>query len=59
MDFLDIPTLMTLVKARAVQFSSEHPQHSDDVSTIVRQLDRITSDLRSAVYVRQNAERGW
>ena len=59
MDFLDIPTVITLVKARAVQFSCEHPQHSEDVSTFVRELDRITSELRSAVYARQKAERGW
>ncbi len=59
MDFLDIPTVITLVKARAVQFSSEHPQHSEDVSTFVRELDRIMSELRTAVYARQKAERGW
>lgn len=58
MDFLDIPTVVELVRARAVQFSNEHPQHSEDVNTFVRELSRITSELRSAVYARQKAERG-
>jgi ABC-type Zn uptake system ZnuABC Zn-binding protein ZnuA len=59
MDFLDIPNVITLVKYQAERFSSEHPQHSEDVSTFVRELDRITSELQSAVYARQKAERGW
>ena len=59
MSFLDIPTGIMLVKASAAQFSSEHPQHSEDVSAFVRELDRIMSELRSAVYARQKAERGW
>jgi len=53
MDFLDIPNVITLVKYQAERFSSEQPQHSEDVSTFVRELDRITSELQSAVYARQ------
>jgi hypothetical protein len=59
MDFLDIPTGIMVVKARAVQFSSAQPQHADDVNAFVQELDRITSELQSAVYARQKAERGW
>jgi hypothetical protein len=59
MDFLEIPNVITLVKYQADRFSSEHPEHTEDVNTFVRELNRITSELQTAVYARQKTERGW
>jgi hypothetical protein len=59
MDFLEIPNVITLVKYQADRFSSEHLEHTEDVNTFVRELNRITSELQTAVYARQKTERGW
>jgi hypothetical protein len=56
---LDIVMLIPLVQAHADQFSSEDPQHAENVSTFLQELRRITSELQSGVYARQKSERGW
>ena len=59
MDFLDIPNAVTIVKAHADRFSSEHPEHTEDVRTFLRELGRITSELQSAVYAKQKSMRSF
>jgi hypothetical protein len=57
MDFLDIVCVTTVAESKAAQFSSEHPEHTEDVNTFVLKLRRITSELQSAVYARQKSTR--
>jgi hypothetical protein len=59
MDFLDIPTVVTVLKYKAEQFSSEHPEHTEDVDTFVREVNRITSVLQSSVYAREKLTRSY
>ena len=59
MDFLDIPTLVTLLKYKAEHFGSEHPEHTEDVNAFVSELNRITSELQSSVYARQKLTRSY
>jgi hypothetical protein len=56
--FLDIINALPPLQHHAERFSREHPEHSQDIHRFLQELHRIRSELQSAVYARQKAERG-
>jgi ABC-type Zn uptake system ZnuABC Zn-binding protein ZnuA len=48
--FLDIINGVILARTHAQVFGEDHPEHAENIQKFVHELDRVTIDLKSAVY---------
>jgi hypothetical protein len=47
---IDVINAVMLVKGHAQVFGKDHPEHTENVQSFLQELDRITIELKSAVY---------
>jgi ABC-type Zn uptake system ZnuABC Zn-binding protein ZnuA len=51
---VDVLNAVTLVNGQAQAFGEDHPEHAEDIEKFVQELNRITIELRSALYPTQS-----